>query len=327
MAVKIDKLDYKLLYHLAHNGRASLTALAKELGLSKQRIDYRLKRLEKLHVIDGYSAFIDGSPLGYTLYRVNLLTERLDKKGRVEFLAFLKGLRPVVNIVALVGRYDYLVDLCIKETRELMEFVNKVEERYGDNILSLNVAIAESRHMYSPTHSIIEGLDFLASRRELSSNYMRTTLKNISEDKALRVALAMEKQARASTKALAKLAKMSFRSFTEWKQLLEKKGIIKGYFPLINRAVLGYKEHKLFLALGSHKRSVIEEIKVFARGDAAVSELYLFTERWDAEFTIEVKTVEDLLNVIEHIKSRFSSVLTDVEEADIVQVEGVQKLF
>ena len=57
--VKIDLKDRKILYYLDLNSRQSFAEIGKKVGLSKNAITYRIKRLEKEGLINNYYTAIN----------------------------------------------------------------------------------------------------------------------------------------------------------------------------------------------------------------------------------------------------------------------------
>ena len=45
--IKIDDKDKKILFHLIHDSRQSMKSIGKKIGLSKESVNYRIKRLIK----------------------------------------------------------------------------------------------------------------------------------------------------------------------------------------------------------------------------------------------------------------------------------------
>lgn len=60
----LDRFDQAILRELSHNGRSSVSDLARAIGLSKSPTQARLKRLETEGIIQGYRAMIDPIRLG-----------------------------------------------------------------------------------------------------------------------------------------------------------------------------------------------------------------------------------------------------------------------
>jgi Lrp/AsnC family leucine-responsive transcriptional regulator len=66
----LDEIDRALLAALAEDGRASVSELARQVGLSAPSTSERLRRLETQGVIGGYTVQIDPRALGYTLQAI-----------------------------------------------------------------------------------------------------------------------------------------------------------------------------------------------------------------------------------------------------------------
>ncbi|MAY41930.1 MULTISPECIES: Lrp/AsnC ligand binding domain-containing protein [unclassified Neptuniibacter] len=60
----LDKLDISILRELQKNGRITVTELANRVGLSKTPCQVRMRRLEDLGYLLGYTAIIDQKKLG-----------------------------------------------------------------------------------------------------------------------------------------------------------------------------------------------------------------------------------------------------------------------
>ena len=64
---KLDDIDFRLLAGLRANGRVSQEDLSRELALSRPAIRDRMRRLEALGVIHGYTIVVDWEALGYPI--------------------------------------------------------------------------------------------------------------------------------------------------------------------------------------------------------------------------------------------------------------------
>jgi Lrp/AsnC family leucine-responsive transcriptional regulator len=62
--VRLDPTDRRLVLALTRDGRRSASALAKDLGLSRQAVAERIRDLERRGVIRGYQADVDPAALG-----------------------------------------------------------------------------------------------------------------------------------------------------------------------------------------------------------------------------------------------------------------------
>ena len=66
---KLDLKDRKILYHLDFNSRQSFSKLGRKVGLHKDVIGYRLKRLQEKGIIKGFFTVINYPKIGFNYYR------------------------------------------------------------------------------------------------------------------------------------------------------------------------------------------------------------------------------------------------------------------
>ena len=69
--MKLNKLDKKIFTSLYKGSRKSLSKLSKEVGMSKENINYRIKKFEKNDLID-YIPFVNLSKLGYEYFFIKI---------------------------------------------------------------------------------------------------------------------------------------------------------------------------------------------------------------------------------------------------------------
>jgi len=60
---KIDKKDKKIIYQMRNNCRLSYSQIGKKVGLHKDVVAYRVKRLQDLGIIKGFYTFYNPKKL------------------------------------------------------------------------------------------------------------------------------------------------------------------------------------------------------------------------------------------------------------------------
>ncbi len=81
----LDEVDKQLLTLLGSDGRASASALAERIGMTRQAVTERLDRLKRDGVIENYTVAVDPEKLGMTVrafVAVTLLPACTDKQER-----------------------------------------------------------------------------------------------------------------------------------------------------------------------------------------------------------------------------------------------------
>jgi Lrp/AsnC family transcriptional regulator for asnA, asnC and gidA len=94
---KIDEIDLKIIQLLTKNARMTYKELAERLGTTRQRISRRMNKLEKLGVIQKYTAIPDYEKLSYvyiilgiTLKAGSDIDEVIDKLKKIEYVKIIQ---------------------------------------------------------------------------------------------------------------------------------------------------------------------------------------------------------------------------------------------
>ena len=153
----LDRIDYKILGHLQHDGRMSMKDLADAVGLTITPCVERVKRLERDKVIMGYFARLNPAALDASLLVFVELT--LATKSASVFDAFKREVLriPEVQECHLVsGDFDYLVKARIAE-------MNQYRRLLGDILLRLPGAVQSKS--YVVMEEVKETLDIAIPER------------------------------------------------------------------------------------------------------------------------------------------------------------------
>ena len=121
---RLDAADVRILVHLLKNAKASNHELAEVAFLSPSQCHRRVKRLEALQIIRGYTVQLDPQALGQeiTLF-VNV---SLDAHGPNPALRFSEAIREVPEVVecySLTGETDYLIKARLPNLKAMSEFL------------------------------------------------------------------------------------------------------------------------------------------------------------------------------------------------------------
>jgi DNA-binding Lrp family transcriptional regulator len=121
---QLDKIDFRILSILRTQGRISNVQLANLVGLSASPCLERVKRLETLGIIMGYSAQLNPSVFGPT---VTILAEiSLKSHGIHDFSKFERKVRvipEVAEVYQMGGRLDYLVKLICRDVSQFQDIM------------------------------------------------------------------------------------------------------------------------------------------------------------------------------------------------------------
>ncbi len=106
---KVDDTDERLIAALRRNGRASISALAVELGLGRATVKARLDRLRHDGPITGFTVAVEGDA-GQLPVRGIMMIE-IEGKGTSQIVDGLLGLPAVQAIHTTNGRWDIVCEI------------------------------------------------------------------------------------------------------------------------------------------------------------------------------------------------------------------------
>lgn len=129
---KLDERDIRIIAILQKNGRITKAELAKQINLSPTPCWERLKRLEKIGVIEGYGAFISAAAFGT---HVNIFLEiELEGHKQQDFERFEKyvvGIDEILDCWAIGGGLDYILRIA---TRDIDAYQRLIDIMLNDDI-------------------------------------------------------------------------------------------------------------------------------------------------------------------------------------------------
>ena len=122
----LDKIDRKILSALRQDGRLTVAQLSEMVGLSSSPCWTRVKRLESLNIIEGYTATINAKAIGINeLFFIEITLERHDDEILEQFSDALSQMPEVVEAHLVTGDYDYLVKVAVKNAEHYERFLRK----------------------------------------------------------------------------------------------------------------------------------------------------------------------------------------------------------
>ena len=122
----LDKIDRRILSELRQDGRLTVTQLAEKVGLSSSPCWTRVKRLENLNIIEGYTTKINSKAIGINeLFFIEITLERHDDEILEQFSEALAYMPEVVEAHLVTGDYDYLLKVAVKNAEHYERFLRK----------------------------------------------------------------------------------------------------------------------------------------------------------------------------------------------------------
>ncbi|MBT4717299.1 Lrp/AsnC family transcriptional regulator [Candidatus Woesearchaeota archaeon] len=310
MPHNLDLKDKRIINELWANCRQSDSAIAKKVGLSREVVSYRIKRLESSGLIKDYITLVDTAALGYITYQVYLRLKDFNRETESRILKIIKNNPYIKWLTNLSGQWDIFFVMISRSRVEFDSHLNTLIEAFQDNVaerLVLNgveiykgVELALDRLEEDQRHHHDETIEL---HPEMSRAKINTT-----DYEILRI---ISRDARMNVVNISKLLKKNKISLTpeavtyRMKKLFEQK-IIRGYRAVIEHNKLNLLWYMLLLNLKTVPTDFAKKFKQFLRMNKTI----LFADKtlgsWNFRLELLVKdhdAFQDQLIAIRNICS------------------------
>ena len=133
--VKVDLKDRRILSLLSENARMPLTQIAKKVQLSRDAVNYRVKRLQDKGIILKFTANISYSKLGFKLFHIFLLLDERDKEKQKALIEQVKNHPNVLSVIEYSDRWDLEIAIIARNILEFDKILSGISESFPEIIL------------------------------------------------------------------------------------------------------------------------------------------------------------------------------------------------
>lgn len=123
-----DELDLKILRLLAKNARMPLIEIAEKLKTPVRTIAFRIKKLEKNKVIQGYRVNINLGKIGYEYYKINMILN--DFKNYDKLFEFTNNHPNIIYFDRTLSNLDFEIDVEVRNRQELLNILAEIKEKF-----------------------------------------------------------------------------------------------------------------------------------------------------------------------------------------------------
>lgn len=148
--IKLDSVDWRILYEMQADGRITNVELASRVGISAPPCLRRVRALEKAGAIRGYRAILDEKLLGFDVTVFAMVG--LHSQAEADLVAFEKLVRgwPIVRECHMLsGEIDYILKCIAPDLSTFQEFVIN-ELTAAPNVDSVKTSLTIRQAKYEP---------------------------------------------------------------------------------------------------------------------------------------------------------------------------------
>ncbi len=137
--ISFDRLDARLLAMLERDARVGVVEMAAMVGVSRNTVQSRLRRLEASGLLRGYTVALDLSEGGFAVQA--FLALEIEQRSLPAVVNDLAELPQVLQVHATTGREDLLVQVATATQAELQQLILQVTAIPGVTHSSTTLAL------------------------------------------------------------------------------------------------------------------------------------------------------------------------------------------
>ncbi|KUO40306.1 MAG: hypothetical protein AVW06_02550 [Hadesarchaea archaeon DG-33-1] len=128
---ELRELDKKILVQLMKDSRQPISEIAKEVGVTRQTIAKKIEEFKKSGTISSFVVKLNPEKFGLTTKAYVFVREdpRADVRKKNEEV--IKKFHQISEFYRLFGRYDAVLEVRVKDSRELIDLIKKIHALEG----------------------------------------------------------------------------------------------------------------------------------------------------------------------------------------------------
>ena len=305
---KLDVKDRKILYELDLDSRQSFSQLGKKIGLHKDSVAYRVKKLQEGGIIHHFETGIDFSKLGYNIYRYYFTYQFITPEKREEIINHLVKSKYSLWVTSLEGQYDLSVYMAVRDVNDYYHYWDEFFRKYNKYFSKRTFSVWCGQRNYGYSFLLVEEIKERTSVKPVAIIGGAHTVKIDSLDFELLKLIAAN--ARYPIVNLADILKVSIQTVNSRIKNLLKLGVITNFSIEINFSKLEYKLYRLDINLNENvkKQSIIDHI---VKNPHTLNVYESIGDAADIEIEIILNDVKQIHALIESILTNFPNSIKD----------------
>jgi Lrp/AsnC family leucine-responsive transcriptional regulator len=283
------------------NSRQSFSQIGKKVGLHKDSVAHREKRLQEKGIIVRFNTIIDSLKLGYTCMRFYLNFQYITPEIKKEIIEHFVDFKRTQAVASPEGGIELCVFMLAKNITEIHSFWQKTLSKYRDYFSDQIIAPFIGENIYSKS--------FLINEKEDRTNLIVKRGGDIVDydDLDFQILQLLARNSRIQTIDIVKKLNSTTPTISNRIKRLIEKGVILRFHITINWELIGFKWFKVDLYLKDYNK--LHQIIKYLEANPYLAYIDKTFGYADLELELIVKDVIQLKQIIEDLSHKFPTMI------------------
>ncbi|MEM2956422.1 MAG: Lrp/AsnC family transcriptional regulator [Candidatus Pacearchaeota archaeon] len=307
----LDLKDFKILYELDKNSRASLTEIAKKTRLSKEVVFHRINKLIEKGYILRFQAVISTYRIGYQSYKIYLKLQNLTKVAKQEIQEYLLKNKNIFWIGNCQGKWDLIIAAWAKNVREFSKIQDEILGKLSNYVLEKEISISSKSIQFNRRW-------FYAGAETIETTFGEELEPVKVDDIDLKILEELALNSRIKIVDLAEKLGITVAVVIYRIKQLEKNKVITGYKIALDPKKMNYETCKAFIYLKEIKEERKNELLNYIKSMKNALNIVLTAGRWEMEIEFEVKNFKEYYVLMAELQEKFSDIIKTYDSVVLV---------
>jgi len=149
-AADLDETDYQIMTLLYKDARTPTTQIAKEIGVSSDTVQYRIKKLTGSKMIKRFMCWMDRKLLGYQHYKVLIRLQFATNEQKKKLIAYCNNHPNVIFFASIIGSWDMEIDMDARSAADFHAMMRDLRNEFSDIIRNYESVIIIDDYLCTP---------------------------------------------------------------------------------------------------------------------------------------------------------------------------------
>ena len=143
---ELDDIDKKILRTLSTNAHLTILEMIDQLSLTRDVINYRMKKLTKDNILSQYRISINLDKIDHKLYKIILRLHSLTPEKEKQLITYIASHSHGMQYLKLVGSWDVELEFEIKDDEQLHNILLEIRNNFSEIIRDYDTLLIHQEH-------------------------------------------------------------------------------------------------------------------------------------------------------------------------------------
>ncbi len=302
--IRLDNVDKKILYELDCNSRQPSSKIARKLRISRDVVNYRIKKLQDDGIITKFIAIVNPIKFGYYTFKTYLKLE--NKKERIDaFIQFLCKDKFVWWVATCEGKWDLIFAIFAQDVVDAYSKELELLKDFHDIIITKENTVMVDLKIYRKCYLVNKSYETLFYAGKPDDQRLKK--------EELELLKLIANNARMPIVEMARVLKSTSMKVIYKLKDLEKRKIILGYRILVDLNKLKKDFFKNFIYLKNLTLDREKSLMTFCSQQHSIVYYIRGIGSWQLELEFEVDSYQHYNKIMDQIREQFSDIVRNVE--------------